>query len=155
MNPNQSFMHHNGRFNVAFAHPTSAELLYIKNGNCYLIRNIRKVKHNIFYCFHQLKLIVTLMLSVPQYRKKKISTSSVVSATLAAIISRLVASRTRDVTVAEHDDPTIEKTAKIAGILLEICDGISNYKGLSLDIVPRQIYSHYSSFIQKIVASTC
>lgn len=36
--------------------------------------------------------------------------------------------RTRGLTIAEHD-PTIEKTARIAGILREICEDLATFKG--------------------------
>lgn len=42
-NKNQSFMHHKDRLHIAFVHPTSKELVHIKNGNCFLMRNMRKV----------------------------------------------------------------------------------------------------------------
>ncbi|KAJ6636857.1 Histone-lysine N-methyltransferase ash1 [Pseudolycoriella hygida] len=92
---NQSFMHYKDRLHVAFVHPTSKELLNIKNGKCFLMRNMRK------------------------YRQKKIAPSSTVPATLTAQISALRVPRnirTRGLTIAEHD-PTIEKTARIAGVL--------------------------------------
>lgn len=38
--------------------------------------------------------------------------------------------RTRGVTIAEHD-PEIEKTARIAGILRELCEELSNYRGMT------------------------
>ncbi len=60
-------------------------------------------------------------------------TNSTAPATLTAQISALRAPRnirTRGLTIAEHD-PTIEKTARIAGILREICEEIGNYKGSS------------------------
>lgn len=66
-----------------------------------------------------------------QYRQKKIPSTA--PTTLTAQISALRAPRnirTRGLTIAEHD-PTIEKTARIAGILREICEELSNYKGLS------------------------
>ncbi|XP_037039664.1 histone-lysine N-methyltransferase ash1 [Bradysia coprophila] len=105
-NKNQSFMHHKDRLHIAFVHPTSKELLHIKNGNCFLMRNMRK------------------------YRQKKVPVSTTAPATLTAQISALRAPRnirTRGLTIAEHD-PTIEKTARIAGILREICEEIGNYK---------------------------
>ncbi|KAJ6634362.1 Histone-lysine N-methyltransferase ash1, partial [Pseudolycoriella hygida] len=88
-------MHYKDRLHVAFVHPTSKELLNIKNGKCFLMRNMRK------------------------YRQKKIAPSSTVPATLTAQISALRVPRnirTRGLTIAEHD-PTIEKTARIAGVL--------------------------------------
>lgn len=68
-----------------------------------------------------------------QYRQKKIITSSATPTTLTAQISALRIPRnirTRGLTIAEHD-PTIEKTARIAGILREVCEELGNYKGMS------------------------
>lgn len=43
-NKNQSFMHSKDLKNLAnYLQPTSKELCYIRNGNCFLMRNIRKV----------------------------------------------------------------------------------------------------------------
>lgn len=54
-----------------------------------------------------------------------------IPATLTAHISALRTPRnikTRGVTIAEHN-PEIEKTARIAGILRELCEELTNYKG--------------------------
>lgn len=69
-------------------------------------------------------------------RLKRVSVISAVTpaipATLTAHISALRTPRnirTRGVTIAEHD-PEIEKTARIAGILRELCEDLTNYKGM-------------------------
>lgn len=57
--------------------------------------------------------------------------NAAIPAVLSAQISALRAPRnirTRGLTIAEHD-PAIEKTARIAGILREICEELSNCKG--------------------------
>lgn len=44
-NKNQSFMHGKDANCMAnYQQPTSKELAYIKNGNCFLMRNMRKVR---------------------------------------------------------------------------------------------------------------
>lgn len=56
-NKNQSFMHHKDRSHMAFVHPTSKELVHIKNGNCFLMRNLRKASFYLVCTEIRLKLI--------------------------------------------------------------------------------------------------
>lgn len=57
------------------------------------------------------------------------STPTVLTAQISALrLPRNI--RTRGVATAEHD-PAIEKTARIAGILREICQELSNHKGIN------------------------
>lgn len=50
--------------------------------------------------------------------------------------------RTRGVTIAEHD-PAIEKTARIAGILRELCQELSNFKGIIKYIYVVGIFNNF------------
>lgn len=69
-----------------------------------------------------------------QSKASSLPAASQAPATLTAQISALRTPRnirTRGLTNAEHD-PKIEKTARIAGVLREICEVLANHKGMSI-----------------------
>lgn len=151
-------MHFRDGNNMAnYLQPTSKELAYIHNGNCFLMRNMRKVNHKTM-CNNKNKesmyLLCTFFLAQLRRVTKKLvphpSTPTVLTAQISALrLPRNI--RTRGVTTAEHD-PAIEKTARIAGVLREICQELAAQKGSSrLDLktylfkILKQLYLASSS----------
>lgn len=95
--------------------PTQKERSIIRNSHCFLIRNLEKIR--------KLKERSAVVAMQQQ-------TASTATQSLSAQISALRVPRnikTRGLALVEHD-PELEKTARIAGILREICQDLSGYK---------------------------
>lgn len=104
-----------------FQPPTAKERLIIRNNHCFLIRNLEKIK--------TLKDRLTSVISTPIIQNGT-GTATNMQQTLSAQISALRVPRnikTRNLALVEHD-PELEKTARTAGVLREICQELANYK---------------------------